>query len=63
MEKIKDVLIEIEKLSFHVDFTVLNIKEDSKTPLILGIPLMKASRMLVDIDTSQVKVRIKDHEV
>lgn len=60
---IKDDLIKIDKFSFPIDFMVLDIKEDPKIALIIGRPFMKTTRMLMDVDTSQVEVRIKNHEV
>lgn len=60
---IKYFMIKIEKLSFLVDFTVLNVKEGLKIPLILARSFMNASRMLVDIEKGQVKVMIKDHGI
>lgn len=59
---IKDILIKIDKFLFPVDFMVLDIEANPKIPLILERPLIKIIRMLVDIDTGQVIVRIKGHE-
>lgn len=50
MVTIKDVLIKINKFSFHVDFMVLDIEAYPKISLILGRPFMKTARMFVDID-------------
>lgn len=49
---IKDVFIKIDKVSFHVDFMVLEIEVDQKISLILGRPFMKTAIMLVKIDNN-----------
>lgn len=60
---IKDFMIKIENFSFPINFTVLDIEEDLKISLKLGRPFMKTTRMIVDNNKGQVKVRFKDHEV
>lgn len=60
---VNDVLIEIDKFSFFVDFVILDIKALQKIPLILGRPFNKTARMLMDVDKGEVKVEIKDYEV
>lgn len=44
-------------------FVILNIKADPKMSFILGRPFIKTSRMLVDIDKYEVKVKIKDRDI
>lgn len=63
MGKVKDLLIQVNKFSFLVDFMILDGKEDPKMPLILERPFMKTMSMDIDIDKDEVKVRIKDSEV
>lgn len=60
---VKDVMIQIDKLSFLVDFVILDIKAYPKIPFNLGRPFMKTMRMLVGIDKGELMVRIKDREV
>lgn len=60
--KVNNVLIQVGKHSFHVDFVILDIKAGPKSPLILGIPFMKTVRMLEDMDKGEVKAIIKDCE-
>lgn len=54
----KYVLIQVEKFSFFTYFVVLDVKANSKIPLILGRPFMKTTGILVDID-KEVKFEIK----
>lgn len=63
MGTIKNILINIEKFTFPIDFMVLDIEASSNIPFILGRPFMKTAKMLVDMDKGQVKVRTKDREV
>lgn len=41
----------------------MDIKEDVETPFILGRPIMKTSKMLIDLDKGNIKVIIKDEYV
>ena len=43
---IEDVLIQVGKFIFLVDFVVLDMEEDEKVPLILGRPFLATSRAL-----------------
>lgn len=55
MRLINDILIKIDKFSFPVDIMVLDIKVNPKIPLILGLPFMKTTRTLVDIDKRSIE--------
>lgn len=46
-----------------MDFVILDVNVDPKTPLILGRPFTKTVRILVDIDKGKVNVIVKDREV
>jgi len=48
---------------FSVDFVVMDIEVDMKVPLILGGPFMKTSKVLIDVDNGNLKVRVQDEEV
>lgn len=54
---VKDVLIHIDKLSFPIDFVILDVKEDPIIPLISGIPFTKTTWMLVYIYKGGVNVK------
>ncbi|XP_050876450.1 uncharacterized protein LOC127080162 [Lathyrus oleraceus] len=60
---VKDVMIQIDKFSFLVDFVILDIKAYPNMPFNLGRPFMKTMRMLVGIDKGELMVRIKDREM
>lgn len=63
MKTIKDILINIDKFLFRIDFPVLVIEANPKIPLILERSFTKTPKMLVDIDKNQMKLRIKHGEV
>ncbi|GJS90392.1 putative reverse transcriptase domain-containing protein [Tanacetum coccineum] len=45
----EDVLVGIDKFVFPVDFIVLDMPEDIKTPLILGRPLLSTTHAKIDV--------------
>jgi len=46
---IEDVLVNVEKLCFPVDFIVLDMEEDRKVPLILGCSFLTTGNTLIDV--------------
>ncbi|KAG8491021.1 hypothetical protein CXB51_014153 [Gossypium anomalum] len=50
---IEDVLVKIDKFIFLVDFIILDIEEDSNTPLILGRPFLETARTIIDVGTEE----------
>lgn len=59
----EDVLVEVDKLLFPIDFVVIDMEGDDDTPLILGRPFMKNTRMMINIDDVLIKVHVQDEEV
>jgi len=60
---IEDILVKVDKFTFLVDFVILDMEEDNEVPLILGRPFMKTARVIIDVDDSQLKVRVQDETV
>ena len=60
---VEDVLMQIDKLIFPVDFVILDMKEDEDVLLILDRPLMKTAKVIVDVDKGEILVRSHDEEV
>ena len=50
----EDVLVKVDKFVFPVDFVIMDIEEDLEVPLILGRPLMKTARVIIDVDNGQL---------
>ncbi|GKC05104.1 MAK10-like protein [Tanacetum coccineum] len=54
----EDVLVEVAEYVYHVDFVILDIKEDEKRPFILGTPFLTTARLLI----LEWEERIKLHQ-
>ncbi|RDX80680.1 hypothetical protein CR513_38747, partial [Mucuna pruriens] len=60
---IKDVLVEVNKFIFLLDFMVLNMVEDEKDPIILGHPFLYTGRTLIDVKKGMLTLRLGEEEV
>ncbi|KAL0278073.1 UNVERIFIED_CONTAM: Retrovirus-related Pol polyprotein from transposon.6, partial [Sesamum radiatum] len=60
---IEDVLVKVGKFVIPVDFVVLDMEEDTNTPLILGRPFLATGKALIDVQKDQLTLRINDDEV
>ena len=47
--KIEDVLVNVDKIIFPVDFIVLDLKANEEVPIILGRPLLATGKTLIDV--------------
>ncbi|XP_058764881.1 uncharacterized protein LOC131638338 [Vicia villosa] len=59
----QDMLVKVDKFLFLVDFVVIDMEEDKESPIILGRPFMKTTRMMIDIDDGIMKLKVQDEEV
>ncbi|XP_019432047.1 PREDICTED: uncharacterized protein LOC109339112 [Lupinus angustifolius] len=58
----EDVLVKVDGLVFPVDFFIVDIEEDKEVTLILGIPFMKTTQVIIDVDDGKLKhLRDKQH--
>jgi len=62
-EIVKDLLVKVDKFLFPIDFMVMDIGEDVDVPLILGIPFMKTTKVIIDVDKGKLKVCVENKEV
>ncbi|XP_074277104.1 uncharacterized protein LOC141600755 [Silene latifolia] len=52
---VEDVLVEVDHLTFPVDFYVLDMEADSRaTPILLGRPFMKTSKTKIDVSNGNL---------
>ncbi|XP_070025225.1 uncharacterized protein [Nicotiana sylvestris] len=58
-----DVLIQVGKFVFPVDFVILDCKVDEEIPIILGRPFLAIGRALIDCETGELKMRLNDEEI
>ncbi|XP_050916630.1 uncharacterized protein LOC127131760 [Lathyrus oleraceus] len=47
---LEDVLVKVDDLLFPTDFIILDIPEDTETPLLLGRPFLATNRTLIDME-------------
>ncbi|GJR30909.1 reverse transcriptase domain-containing protein [Tanacetum coccineum] len=53
----KNMLIEVGKFTFHADFVILEMEEDSKVPLILGRPFLHTADAVIRVKQKQLNLR------
>ena len=46
---IEDVLVKVGKFIFLMDFVVIDMEEDKKVPLLLGIAFLATNETLIDV--------------
>ncbi|GKD24433.1 MAK10-like protein, partial [Tanacetum coccineum] len=51
---VEDVLVEVAKHVFPVDFVILDIKENEKRPFILGTPFLTTAKATIKFDTGTI---------
>ncbi|GJY51675.1 zinc finger, CCHC-type containing protein [Tanacetum coccineum] len=52
-----DVLVEVYKHVYPVDFVILDIKEDEKRPFILGTPFLTTAKAVIKFDKGTITLR------
>ena len=57
---VKDVLVKVHQFTFPVDFVIMDIKEDSDIPLILGRPFMLTAKCVVDMGNDNLEMSVED---
>src|SRR3954463_984888 len=59
----EDVMVEIDKFVYPVDFHIMDIPENEETPILLGRPFLLTSRCNLDIEKGELVVKSFDEEV
>ena len=60
---LEDVLIQVGKIFFVVDFVVINIEEDKQIPFLLGRPFLATGAALIDVKKGELTLRVGDEAV
>ncbi|XP_073019377.1 uncharacterized protein [Primulina eburnea] len=60
---IEDVLVQVDKFIFPVDFVVLDMEEDREIPLILGRPFLATGKALIDVQKGELVLRFYEESV
>nr|XP_016474735.1 PREDICTED: uncharacterized protein LOC107796467 [Nicotiana tabacum] len=58
-----DVLVQVRKFAFPVDFVILNYQVDEEILIILGRPFLATRRALIDCETGELKMRLNNEEI
>ena len=60
---IEDVLVKVDKFLFPAGFIVLDMEEDKEVPIILGRPFLATSHALIDVESGELTLRVRDDKV
>ncbi|XP_075080136.1 uncharacterized protein LOC142165495 [Nicotiana tabacum] len=58
-----DVLLQVGKFVFPIDFVLLDCQVDEEIPIILGRPFLATWRALIDCGTREINMRLNDEEI
>nr|GEU74685.1 reverse transcriptase domain-containing protein [Tanacetum cinerariifolium] len=58
VRKAKNMLVEVGKFTFLVDFFIFEMKEDSKVPLILGRHFLHIANTVIRVKQKQLNLRV-----
>ncbi|GJV88403.1 reverse transcriptase domain-containing protein [Tanacetum coccineum] len=59
----ENVLVGIGKFTFPVDFIILDMPEDIKVPLILGISFLSTARYKIDVYKRKITLRVGEEKI
>ncbi|GKD55874.1 costunolide synthase, partial [Tanacetum coccineum] len=59
----ENILVGIDKFVFPVNFIVLDMPEDIKVPLILGIPFFSTAHVKIDVFKRKITLRVGDDKI
>ncbi|GKB78151.1 reverse transcriptase domain-containing protein [Tanacetum coccineum] len=54
----KNMLVEVRKFTFPIDFVILEMEEDSKVPFILGRPFLHTADAVIRVKQKQLKLGV-----
>ena len=60
---IEDVQIKVDKFIFPTDFILLDMEEDKEVPIVLGRPFLAIGRALIDVESGELTLRVRDYKV
>ncbi|GJQ99406.1 hypothetical protein Tco_0436724 [Tanacetum coccineum] len=59
----ENVLVGIDKFTFLVDFIILDILEDFKTPLILGRPFLSTAHAIINVFKAKITLSVGNDKI
>ncbi|KAL4295792.1 hypothetical protein GQ457_12G014190 [Hibiscus cannabinus] len=60
--KIEDILVQIDKFIFPIDFLILECETNTDAPIILGRPFLATGRVLFDFENEELIFRVNDQQ-
>nr|GEW73814.1 hypothetical protein [Tanacetum cinerariifolium] len=63
MGVVENMLVQVGKFVFHVDFVILQMEEDDKVPLILERPFMHTVGAIIHVKNKELKVGVGDDRI
>ncbi|GJY85866.1 homeodomain-like protein [Tanacetum coccineum] len=60
---VENVLVGIDKFTFPVDFIILDILEDFKSPLILGRPFLSIAHAIINVFKAKITLRVGNDKI
>ncbi|KAK8715305.1 hypothetical protein V6N13_042642 [Hibiscus sabdariffa] len=61
--KIEDILVQVDKFIFPVDFLILDCEADENASIILGRPFLSTSRAMIDFDKDEIVFKVDYDQV
>ncbi|GJX14899.1 putative nucleotidyltransferase, ribonuclease H [Tanacetum coccineum] len=56
----ENVVVKIDKFVFPVDFVILDMEEDHRTPIILGRPFLATTHAMIDVFNKKISFEVGD---
>ena len=60
---LEDVLVNVGKFIFLMDFIIMKIEEDNQVPLLLGRPFLETGAALIDVQKGELTLRVGNEAV
>ncbi|XP_038879259.1 uncharacterized protein LOC120071209 [Benincasa hispida] len=60
--KIEDVLVQVDKFIFPVNFIILDYEADTEVPIILGRPFLTIGCALIDVQKGELTIRVENQQ-
>ena len=57
------MLVKVVKFIFSINFFMLEMEDDKEVPIILGRPFLATDKALIDVNNSELTLRVGDKEV
>lgn len=58
-----DVLVQVDKFVYPIDFIILDFEADENVPILLGRPFLATGRTLIDVYKGELTMRMNDQQI